>query len=144
MSASRFPTWYRCSVMMLSLPARRARRLFAGVRADPYCRRTAAGFVEASLARQEAPPVTWTFRMNARSCIAVAALALAAAVALGAFGAHALKLRLAAEMLTTYQTAVQYHFWHALGLLGVGVLMMRSPDSRVLAWVAWLLVAGLV
>jgi len=82
--------------------------------------------------------------MNARSCIAVAALALAAAVALGAFGAHALKLRLAAEMLTTYQTAVQYHFWHALGLLGVGVLMMRSPDSRVLAWVAWLLVAGLV
>jgi len=82
--------------------------------------------------------------MNARSCLAVAALALAAAVALGAFGAHALKLRLAAEMLTTYQTAVQYHFWHALGLLGVGVLMMRSPDSRVLAWVAWLLVAGLV
>jgi uncharacterized membrane protein YgdD (TMEM256/DUF423 family) len=82
--------------------------------------------------------------MNARSCLAVAALALAAAVALGAFGAHALKLRLAAEMLTTYQTAVQYHFWHALGLLGVGVLMVRSPDSRALAWVAWLLVAGLL
>src|ERR1039457_165971 len=42
--------------MMLSLPARRARRLFAGVRADPYCRRTAAAFVEASLAPQEALP----------------------------------------------------------------------------------------
>jgi uncharacterized membrane protein YgdD (TMEM256/DUF423 family) len=73
-----------------------------------------------------------------------AALALAAAVALGAFGAHALKGWLAAEMLATYQTAVQYHFWHALGLLAVGVLMTRSPDAPALAWVAWLLVAGLL
>jgi uncharacterized membrane protein YgdD (TMEM256/DUF423 family) len=82
--------------------------------------------------------------MNARSCLLAAALALAAAVALGAFGAHALKGRLGAEMLATYQTAVQYHFWHALGLLGVGVLMMRSPGDPVLRWVAWLLVAGLL
>jgi uncharacterized membrane protein YgdD (TMEM256/DUF423 family) len=85
--------------------------------------------------------------MNARSCLLAAALALAAAVALGAFGAHALRGRLGAEMLATYQTAVQYHFWHALGLLGVGVLMMRSPEvtgAPTLAWVAWLLVAGLL
>jgi uncharacterized membrane protein YgdD (TMEM256/DUF423 family) len=82
--------------------------------------------------------------MNARFCLLVAALALAAAVALGAFGAHALKVRLAAEMLATYQTAVQYHFWHALGMLGVGVLMSRSPDDSGLRWVAWLLIAGLL
>ena len=85
--------------------------------------------------------------MNARSCLLAAALALAAAVALGAFGAHALRGRLGAEMLATYQTAVQYHFWHALGLLGVGVLMMRSAEGTgapTLAWVAWLLVAGLL
>jgi uncharacterized membrane protein YgdD (TMEM256/DUF423 family) len=81
--------------------------------------------------------------MNARSCLTAAALTLAAAVALGAFGAHALKSRLAVEMLATYQTAVQYHFWHALGLLGVGVLMMRSPGSRALTCSAWLLAAGL-
>jgi uncharacterized membrane protein YgdD (TMEM256/DUF423 family) len=83
-------------------------------------------------------------RMNAKFCLLVAALALAAAVALGAFGAHALKGYLAAEMLSTYQTAVQYHFWHALGLLGVGVLMTRSPDSPALAGIAWLLIAGLL
>ena len=82
--------------------------------------------------------------MNARFCLLVAALALAAAVVLGAFGAHALKGRLAAEMLATYHTAVEYHFWHALGMLGVGVLMSRSPDDSALAWVAWLLIAGLL
>lgn len=82
--------------------------------------------------------------MNARFCLFVAALALAAAVALGAFGAHALKGRLAVEMLAAYHTAVQYHFWHALGMLGVGVLMSRSPDDSRLSWVAWSLIAGLL
>ena len=83
-------------------------------------------------------------RMNAKFCLLVAALALAAAVALGAFGAHALKGHLSAEMLSIYQTAVQYHFWHALGLLGVGVLMTRSPGGSALAGIAWLLSAGLL
>ena len=82
--------------------------------------------------------------MNARFCLLIAALALAAAVVLGAFGAHALKGRLAPEMLATYHTAVEYHFWHALGMLGVGVLMSRSPDDSALRWVAWLLIAGLL
>ncbi len=86
----------------------------------------------------------WMSPMNAKFCLLVAALALAAAVALGAFGAHALKGRLSAEMLSIYQTAVQYHFWHALGLLGVGVLMTRSPDGPALAGIAWLLISGLL
>jgi uncharacterized membrane protein YgdD (TMEM256/DUF423 family) len=83
-------------------------------------------------------------RMNAKFCLLVAALALAAAVALGAFGAHALKGHLSAVMLSIYQTAVQYHFWHALGLLGVGVLMTRSHDGPALAGIAWLLIFGLL
>lgn len=82
--------------------------------------------------------------MNAKFCLLVAALALAAAVGFGAFGAHVLKDHLSAEMLAIYQTAVQYHFWHALGLLGVGVLMTRSPDVSALGWVAWLLISGLL
>ncbi len=82
--------------------------------------------------------------MNARSCLIIAALALAAAVALGAFGAHALKGRLAVESLAVYQTAVQYHFWHALGLLGVALLMRQSPGDKPLTWIAWLLIAGLL
>jgi uncharacterized membrane protein YgdD (TMEM256/DUF423 family) len=97
------------------------------------------------MTRTQAPAAVASIsRMNARFCLLIAALALAAAVALGAFGAHALKGRLAIEMLATYHTAVEYHFWHALGMLGVGVLMSRSPGDSALRWVAWLLIAGLL
>jgi uncharacterized membrane protein YgdD (TMEM256/DUF423 family) len=81
--------------------------------------------------------------MNARLCVLAAAAALATAVALGAFGAHAIKIRVAPELFAVYQTAVQYHFWHALGLLGVGMLMAQWPAAHALAWTAWLLIAGL-
>jgi uncharacterized membrane protein YgdD (TMEM256/DUF423 family) len=62
----------------------------------------------------------------------------------GAFGAHALKARTAPELLAVYQTAVQYHFWHALGLLAIGVMLVQKPDSGALAIASWLLVAGMV
>ena len=39
---------------------------------------------------------------------------------------------------------MQYHFWHALGLLGVGLLMLHWPDAASLAWVANLLLIGIV
>ena len=82
--------------------------------------------------------------MNARIALCSAAVFLFVAVALGAFGAHALKAKLAPDLMTVYQTAVQYHFWHALGLLAVGVLLVHRPDSGALAAAAWLLVAGLI
>ena len=47
------------------------------------------------------------------------------AVLLGALGAHALKAKLSADMLSVYQTANQYHFYHALGLLLIGVLCLQ-------------------
>ncbi len=82
--------------------------------------------------------------MNARQCLAAAAMVLAAAVLFGAFGAHALRARVDPPALAVYQTAVQYHFWHGLGLLGVGALMLQWPTSQRLGWVAGLLIAGLV
>ena len=42
-------------------------------------------------------------------------------VILGAFGAHGLKDRLSPAMMEIYHTAVQYHVFHALGLLAVGL-----------------------
>ena len=48
---------------------------------------------------------------------AAGALLAGAAVAMGAFGAHALRDSLAPEQLALWQTAVQYQFWHALALL---------------------------
>jgi len=82
--------------------------------------------------------------MTARRCVFAAAMALASAVALGAFGAPALRGLLAPDALAIYQTAVQYHFWHGLGLLAVGILMERWAAARALAASAWLLIAGLL
>lgn len=66
------------------------------------------------------------------------------AVMLGAFGAHGLKSRISAEMLNIFQTGVQYHFYHALGLLGVGILFYHLPGSVWLKWSGWLMLAGIV
>ncbi len=65
-------------------------------------------------------------------------------VALGAFGAHGLKQRLAADMLVVYQTGVQYHFYHALGLLAVGFMLLHYPQSRLARLSGWLMLAGIV
>lgn len=69
--------------------------------------------------------------LDGRRVLAVAGLLLAVATALGALGAHALKSHLPPERLAVYDTAVRYHFWHALGMLAVGILM-RSMDSALL------------
>ncbi|WP_456405248.1 DUF423 domain-containing protein [Thiolapillus sp.] len=54
-------------------------------------------------------------------------------VALGAFGAHGLKPLLSAEMLATYNKAVQYQGLHALALLATG-LLLRETDLPSLRW----------
>jgi uncharacterized membrane protein YgdD (TMEM256/DUF423 family) len=66
------------------------------------------------------------------------------AVALGAFGAHALKTRLSADMLAVFETGVQYHFYHALGLLAVGIIATQLPESALVKWSGWLMVAGII
>jgi uncharacterized membrane protein YgdD (TMEM256/DUF423 family) len=81
---------------------------------------------------------------SARFFLTCAALAGALAVMLGAFGAHALKARLTPDMLAIYQTAVQYHFWHALALGLIGLLALNLPASGALRVSGWLMVAGLV
>ena len=65
-------------------------------------------------------------------------------VALGAFGAHGLKQRLSAEMLAVYQTGVQYHFYHALGLIAVGIVLLHYPASKPARTSGWLMLAGIV
>ncbi len=64
------------------------------------------------------------------------------AVLLGAFGAHALKNKLSADMLAIFQTGVQYHFYHALGLLAVGLIAMQLAESPALKWSGWLMFIG--
>jgi uncharacterized membrane protein YgdD (TMEM256/DUF423 family) len=66
------------------------------------------------------------------------------AVALGAFGAHALRSQLSADRLAVYQTGTQYQMAHALGLLLIGLLAERRPDNRLLRASGWLLAAGIL
>ena len=67
----------------------------------------------------------------ARPSLTAGAVLGAAAVALGAFGAHALRASLDAAALATWHTAVEYQFWHALALLATGLFAQRG-DGRAL------------
>jgi uncharacterized membrane protein YgdD (TMEM256/DUF423 family) len=66
-----------------------------------------------------------------------------AAVALGAFGAHVLKARLAPEQLAIFHTASDYHGLHALALLGTGLACLLL-DSRTLRVAGILFVGGIL
>jgi len=81
--------------------------------------------------------------MTSRTILIAAALAGAASVALGAFGAHALRETLDEQALATWRTAIDYAFWHALALLGVAALA-RDGVTRALAVAAVAFVAGIV
>jgi uncharacterized membrane protein YgdD (TMEM256/DUF423 family) len=65
------------------------------------------------------------------------------AVALGAFGAHALKARLPPEMLAVHEVGVRYQLAHALALLAVAWACTRWPGAAVSAS-GWLFVVGTV
>jgi uncharacterized membrane protein YgdD (TMEM256/DUF423 family) len=80
----------------------------------------------------------------AKLFLTLGAIAMLAAVALGAFGAHALKSQIAPDLLAVYHTGVEYHFYHALGLLAVGLVAQRLPDSNWLRASGWLMLAGIV
>ena len=82
--------------------------------------------------------------MTVRLLAVLGCLNAAMAVSLGAFGAHALKVRLSTEMLNTFHTAAQYHFYHALGLLGAAFVASLLPDSNLPKWAGWLMVGGIV
>ncbi len=65
-------------------------------------------------------------------------------VALGAFGAHALKSKVAPEMLNIWETSVLYHLIHALGLILIGVLCSLMPDVPLVRNAGWSILAGTV
>ena len=81
---------------------------------------------------------------SAKLFLAAGGFAALAVVALGAFGAHALKTRVSAEMLAVWHTGVEYHIYHALGLLAVGLVAAQLPESMLLKWSGWLMLAGIV
>jgi uncharacterized membrane protein YgdD (TMEM256/DUF423 family) len=79
-----------------------------------------------------------------RLFFALGSISAGLAVALGAFGAHGLKGRLAADMLANYETGVRYQMYHALALLAVAWAVSRWPGAGLPVAAGWLFVAGTV
>ncbi|MGQ0619063.1 MAG: DUF423 domain-containing protein [Panacagrimonas sp.] len=79
----------------------------------------------------------------AQASLAAGALFGFLGVVLGAFGAHALRARLSPEMLQVWKTANEYHFYHAIALVLVG-LLARATKLPGLDLVAGCFVAGIV
>lgn len=66
---------------------------------------------------------------SGRGLVAAGALLALAGVAAGAFGAHVLRGRLPAEAMVVYDTAVQYHLYHALATVVAGLAQRAWPAA---------------
>lgn len=72
-----------------------------------------------------------------------AAITLALAVALGAFGAHGLKPYLSTEDMEVFKTAGFYHFVHGIALLALAALS-KSLHHKPVKWISRLFLIGLI
>ncbi|MDR3633954.1 MAG: DUF423 domain-containing protein [Isosphaeraceae bacterium] len=83
--------------------------------------------------------------MSGSAWLRLAAVLGGLAVALGAFGAHGLKGKLEALQTTAiYHTAVQYHFYHALALLAVGLVALQGRSGPALVIAGWSFTVGVL
>jgi uncharacterized membrane protein YgdD (TMEM256/DUF423 family) len=80
---------------------------------------------------------------QARFFLVAGAVSGLLAVALGAFGAHALEDKLGADLMAIYGTGNAYHFYHCFALLAVGFAALHI-DSRLLAAGGYCFLAGTV
>ncbi len=72
-----------------------------------------------------------TLNPEARRYLLTGSLLLAFAVLIGAFGAHGLKAMVTPEKLVTFETGVRYHFYHAFGILFLGLLRQATPALKL-------------
>jgi len=82
--------------------------------------------------------------MNSKSLIITGSLFMALAVAFGAFGAHIVQDLLTPERFQVYQTGVEYHFYHALGLLLLGAVSFHISDSKWITLSGIAFIAGII
>lgn len=78
-----------------------------------------------------------------KTFLKIGAIFMALAVAFGAFGAHIVEEMLTPDRFDVYQTAVQYHFYHALGLMIVGAASFHI-SNKWMRWSGYSLLAGIL
>jgi uncharacterized membrane protein YgdD (TMEM256/DUF423 family) len=81
--------------------------------------------------------------MKANMIISIGSLNAALAIILGAFAAHGLKGQLDAYSLDVFHTAVDFHFWQAIGLILVGLLTRLYSDKNFNP-AMWAMLAGII
>ncbi len=69
--------------------------------------------------------------MNVKNLLLAGSIAGLLAVILGAFGAHGLEKALDAKMLNTYQTGVEYQFYHSFALIAAGLLAHLWANTKL-------------
>ena len=81
--------------------------------------------------------------MTSRHLVALGATMAGLAVAAGAFGAHALRARLAPTDLLVFETAARYQMYHGLALIAAGWVAERWPGPLASA-AGWCFLAGIL
>jgi len=84
------------------------------------------------------------FNFTAKLFLILGSANAALAVMLGAFGAHALKSRMEESLLKVYQTGIEYHFYHALGLILIGILAMNISVNIWLKSAGYMMAVGIM
>lgn len=69
---------------------------------------------------------------NAKTLLFIASIMMALGIALGAFGAHALKEILSTELLKVYETGIKYHFFNTLGLFAIAIILTLKQNTKPL------------
>jgi uncharacterized membrane protein YgdD (TMEM256/DUF423 family) len=73
----------------------------------------------------------------------VAAILGALAVALGAFGAHALRQKVSDAAVNIFETGVRYQFYHVFALLICGVIY-KDYSNKLMIWAGALFITGII
>ena len=79
-----------------------------------------------------------------RSFLFIGAVINLLGVAAGAFGAHALRNRLSADMLAVFETGVRYQMYHGFAILLVALAIGHFGSARLLLISGWSFVGGVV
>ncbi|MCB5236323.1 MULTISPECIES: DUF423 domain-containing protein [Niallia] len=79
-----------------------------------------------------------------KAFIIIGAINALLSVALGAFGAHGLEGKIPEKYLETWKTGVTYQMFHSTGLILIGLLLGKFPESSLLNWAGWLMFIGII
>lgn len=79
-----------------------------------------------------------------RFFIVMGAIFAALSVMLGAFGAHALSEQLVGRSADVWQTAVQYQFFHSIGLIIIGILLLLLTTPKLFRLAGFLFLIGTI